>query len=142
MASNIARRIQAAIMERNAAICPALYGMNRAPGRVCARTHLRTENGAARWFRMYSNAAIADPVTDRIEPNIRALSGSRKGCAGVPEIIGLSSSADATVSSRHKLAVSRQPWHWQRRITAVRNVRAYPRHSLDDGSSLDGISPL
>src|ERR1700730_17898526 len=103
MASNMAGRIQAAIIERSAAICPALYGMNRAPGNVRVRTQARTENGAARWFCMYSKAAMADPVTDRIEPNIRALSGSRKGCAGVPETIGLSSSADALVSSPHKL---------------------------------------
>ena len=84
----------------------------------------------------------ADPVTERIEPNMRALSGSRKGCAGEPCKMGRSSSAEAMASKRQRSAISVRPQAWQRRTTAVRNVRAYPRHSLAEGSSLVGISPL
>jgi hypothetical protein len=56
---------------------PAWYGMNSTPRPV--RTHSRIENAVARCAWMYSSAAIAD--AERIEPNIRALSGSRKGAA-------------------------------------------------------------
>ena len=57
------------MMDRSAAICPALYGMNSTP-EADRRTHWRIENGAARWRCTYSNAAMADTATDRIEPNI------------------------------------------------------------------------
>src|SRR5580658_3641449 len=110
--------------------------MNRTPGDLRDRIHSRTENGAERWAWMYSKAAMADTVTDRIEPNMRALSGSRKGCAGEPARIGRSSSAEAMASNLHRFDRSRQPQMWLRRTTALRNVRAYPRHSLAEGSSL------
>src|SRR3984957_7940297 len=121
MASNMARRIQVAIIERSAAICPALYGMNRTPGDDRDRIHPRTEKGAARWAWMYSKAAMADTGTDRIEPNMRALSGSRKGCAGDPARIGRSSSVEATASNLHRFERSRQPQTWHRRTTALKN---------------------
>ena len=56
---------------------------------------------------MYSRAAIADTATERIEENMRALSGSRNGCAGVPATTARNSSLLATASNRHSSAGSR-----------------------------------
>jgi len=73
-----------------------------------------------------SMAAIADTATERIEANIRALSGSRNGCAGVPATTARSSSAVAIASSRHSSAGSRRQPARLRRSTAVVNVLDRP----------------
>jgi len=124
MASKIARRIQVAIMERSAATWADLYVMKSAPGAPGPRTQPRTENGTERCCWMYSRAEIADTATDRMEPNIRAFSGSRKGCAGVSATTERSSSVDAMARRRHSSPTLRRAPPRQRRRTEVRNVRA------------------
>src|SRR5438132_6629468 len=72
-----------------------------------ARTQSRTEKPRARCLSTYLKAAAAEPATERIEPNMRAFSGSRNGCAGDPATSGRSSTLGATVSSRHSSPLSR-----------------------------------
>ena len=122
MASKIARRIQVAMIVRSAAICGAEYGMNSTPRPP--DTQSRTEKLRARCARTYSSAAAAEATTERIEPNMRAFSGSRNGCAGEPATSGRSSAFEAMVNSRHSSPASRQPHSQQRRVTAARKVRA------------------
>jgi hypothetical protein len=64
-------------------------------------TQERMERGAPlRWSATCSRPASAEVVTERMEPNIRAFSFSRKGWAGVFATSGRSSSAVAMATRR------------------------------------------
>ena len=128
------------MIDRSAAICAAVYGMNSTPRPW--RTQSRTEKVRARCACTNSNATAADAATERIEPNMRAFSGSRNGCAGEPATRARSSELLATVRRRQSSPGSWQPDSEQRRVRADRKVRAYPRHSRAEGSSVVGINPL
>ena len=55
---------------------------------------------------------------------MRAFSGSRNGCAGGPGDQRAKLRAGATVSNRHSSRASVQPHCQQRRMSALRKVRA------------------
>src|SRR5256884_8082146 len=99
-----------------------------------ARTQSRTEKPRARCPSTYLKAAAAEPATERIEPNMRAFSGSRNGCAGDPATSGRSSTLGATVSSRHSSPLSRLPDSWQRRADALRKGGAQPPPPPPEGA--------
>jgi len=61
-------------------ICPAWYGMNNTPRPDC--TQLRTEKESGPLIFDVRQSGRRRTATDRIEPNMRALSGSRNGLGG------------------------------------------------------------